>query len=71
MRWKSWRGAAEGDKRNSTWFAILPIIINGDFRWLETVTVEWEYNFVSNNFPGRARLKWHKLRFIDDDPVKG
>ncbi len=66
MRWKTWKGAAEGDKRKSTWFALIPISINGDFRWLEKVTVEWEYSFVANSFPGRARLKWHKIRFVDE-----
>ena len=66
MRWKTWKGAAEGDKRKSTWFAFLPISLNGDIRWLEKVTVEWEYSFVANSFPGRARLKWHKIRFVDE-----
>lgn len=32
------------DKRIRTFFALFPVFINGDARWLEKVTVEEQYN---------------------------
>lgn len=53
MRWI--RKTRDWDIRVKTWFAILPVIINGECRWLEKVTVKQMYLVV-----------WINLEFIDD-----
>lgn len=35
-----------GALREQTFFAVLPVIIKGETRWLETVTVQQWYGFV-------------------------
>ena len=40
MRWYAPR---DGDKEIKTWFAFLPVTIAGETRWLEKVTVVYEY----------------------------
>lgn len=54
-----------------SWFALLPVQIGRDIRWLETVHVEYEfqkfgcgddyYRFIKETYCG----KWIKKRFLD------
>lgn len=66
MKFTTWYPAAQGEKRTTTWFAILPVTLGNDCRWLEKVTVQWEYIFVDTFLPPCSPvLKWRKIRFID------
>jgi hypothetical protein len=66
MRLTTWYPAAKGDKRVTTWFALWPVKLGNDFRWLERVTVEWEYVEEHHFFPPCAPyLKWQPIRFVD------
>lgn len=66
MRLTTWYPAAKGEKRVTSWFAFWPVKLGNDFRWLETVTVEWEYT-EKNAFlpPCMPYLKWQKIGFVD------
>lgn len=63
MRWNSWRIAADGDKRVSSWYALLPVRIGVEVRWLERVSVEWEYRYYTTGL--NPRLRWEKVRFTE------
>lgn len=43
------------DTRIKTWFALFPVIIDNECRWLETVTVKQIY-----------LLGWDNIEFIDN-----
>lgn len=59
MRWKSVR---TGDKRIVTRFALFPIKIQGEVRWLELCKIEQDaYDTDFYTYP------WHNIRFIDKD----
>jgi len=67
MKSQTWLPASRGDRRISGWFAILPVWIGNDFRWLEWVRVEWEYKEKEGLFPPCLPcLKWQMNRFVDD-----
>ena len=68
MRFQTWYPAAKGEKRITKRFALLPIWIDNDVRWLETVRIEWEYIPVDAFFPPcMPYLKWVKKRFVDEE----
>jgi hypothetical protein len=66
VRWKSWYPAKVGERRTTSWFAILPVKIDGEIRWLEWVSVEWQYTAVPDWFPPcEPHPKWRKIAFVD------
>jgi hypothetical protein len=60
-----------GSKEIVSWFAIFPVQIKRDIRWLETVHVEYEFQKYEYYYPFRADNKvytcgkWIKKRFLD------
>lgn len=70
MRFTDWSFAKEGETRTQTWFAIWPVKIGNEIRWLERVTVEWKYIYVNAFLPPcMPYLKWQKMRFIDEQSI--
>lgn len=66
MRRQTWYPAKLGDKRTHTSFAWLPIKLKNDWRWLEKVTVEWEYREVETFLPPCLPVpKWVRKRFVE------
>lgn len=65
MRFISWTPEYVGQIRTQSWFAICPVKINGETRWLEKVTVKWMV-MKSNRFlpPCLPYLKWVKYEFV-------
>ena len=55
-----WTKTQYGDVKIKKKFAILPISINNEVRWLEWVTVKYEYYSDMNHLLG-----WWKTEFID------
>ena len=51
-----WHKPYYGDKKIITKFALFPITICRETRWLEKVTIEMEYGITM----------WHYMRFIDE-----
>lgn len=71
MQFKTWYPATIGEKRIAEKFAFSPIVINNDFRWLETVTIEWEYQMVPTFLPPcLPNPKWVKIAFVDKKRMK-
>lgn len=69
MQFKTWYPATIGEKRIAKKFAFLPIRINNDFRWLETVNIEWQYQMVPAFFPPcLPNPKWVKIGFVNNFP---
>jgi hypothetical protein len=54
MRWV-WKKPKYWDIRIKKWFALFPVVINNEYRWLESVTVKQMY-----------LLYWYNKEFIDD-----
>lgn len=68
MKFKSWDKVV-GQKRISTWFAILPVWIDYEVRWLEQVEVMWECRMVPDFFPPcHPRPRWVKIEFLEEWP---
>lgn len=66
MKFKRWIGKI-GDRRPSSWFALLPVSIGDEVRWLERVTVMWELRMVPDFFPPCAhRPRWVKIGFMEE-----
>lgn len=65
MRFTSWTPRYKGQVRFQSWFAILPVKIDDDTRWLEKVTVKWVvvegHRFLP---PCAPYLKWVKHEFM-------
>lgn len=55
-----------GDKRVISWFAILPVCIKGEWRWLERVTVQQEVVPFVDGMMEYTGITWENKRFIDD-----
>jgi hypothetical protein len=55
------KGKKDKEEVVRKWFAFLPVNINGDERWLETVTVKgyWWYGSYSGNW------WWTSIEFVD------
>ena len=61
-----WTKPKNGDTKIKKKFAILPIKINDEIRWLEWVTVKYQYytcKWISNDY---AVSDWFPEEFIDD-----
>lgn len=54
-----WTKPSDGDIKVKRKFALFPICLYREVRWLEWVTVEYVYNEWEND--------WHMTRFIDDE----
>lgn len=68
VRFTRWVGEI-GDVQHSSWFALLPVTIGNETRWLEWVTVLWQLQEVPDFFPPCAlRPKWVKVDFLDAWP---
>lgn len=72
MKWKSWFPAMVGDTRVKSWFALLPVKIGNDLRWLEKVTVEYQLQIIIYDhywcgvFQGTTEEpEWVKIKFVD------
>lgn len=50
-----WYKPTMGDKKIVTKFALFPIQIKHEVRWLEKVTIEMEYGLTM----------WHPMRFVN------
>jgi len=55
-----WFRVEHNDKRTRVAFALLPVTISNETRWLETV--KFEEKFISDH----AGAYWSKCKFIDD-----
>lgn len=53
------------DKRTKTFFAVFPVTIGNERRWLEKVTVEQEYECHFMGFDDGSSCEWVNIRFID------
>lgn len=75
MRWESWypsKASKAGDKRVKTWFALWPVKIGNDCRWLERVTVEFELKikkypwYIGHTYFGmRPMFVWEIVQFVE------
>ena len=53
------------DKRIRTFFALFPVFINGDARWLEKVMVRQQYN---NYRDGLEYFEsWDDIEFVEEE----
>lgn len=62
MKTINWYPAEKGDKRIRSWFALFPVTIGNETRWLENVSVEYEYRFYGGGLS--PTMKWQKNRFV-------
>lgn len=62
MRVKYKKPTQLGETRIKTFFAIFPITIGTETRWLEKVTVEQEYSRIDFD---QAPDMWLSIKFID------
>lgn len=46
-------------------FAILPIMIDGEIRWLERVTIEYTYTYGRDG----GGPRWFATKFVDRGPI--
>lgn len=64
MRWKIIRPKYFNQTKETSWFAILPVKINDEIRWLERVKVKWVV-ILCRNIDDVDYFKWKKEKFID------
>jgi len=69
MRIKLKPNPKEGDTRIISWFAILPVTIGLDFRWLERVTVK--QIFRQRWYKSCNVLDWCDVAFCDSKDTNG
>jgi hypothetical protein len=65
MRWTARKPetiALRGSMRVRSWFALLPVTINSETRWMERVTVEERQEFHVDDV---CRVTWRQMRFVD------
>ena len=60
-----WTVAEEGSTRVRSWFALLPVTIGPETRWLERVAVEERQEFHVSDV---CRVTWRQMRFVDCRP---
>ena len=65
-----WCKVEVGCTRINCWFAILPVTIGHETRWLETIRVKQERVWVYSP-AGVGTLQWTNRAFLDDIPIKG
>lgn len=66
MKGKSTPAPQEGDKRQRTFFALLPVSDGVEWRWLETVTVIEEYSWMTSGDP-EGVFVWEITDFVDKE----
>jgi len=66
MRWTKIK--AVDSERVKTWFALLPVTIGDETRWLERVSVKQRRGFVEIR-PGVSRVSWSSVEFVE--PYRG
>jgi len=66
MRGKCKTPHTNGEKRIITMFALFPVCTEDDWRWLEYVTIEQEFDCNYGNYDDWESNWWKSLRFIDD-----
>jgi hypothetical protein len=59
MRWVDPPPPQIGDEKIVSWFAIRPVLINREWRWLERVSVKMRYT------AGMFDNDWHWVGFVD------
>lgn len=52
-----WYKPAYGSTKTRSWFALFPIRIDNEVRWLEKVTVKYFYDGIKE--------KWQRYEFVD------
>lgn len=66
MRWKCVLSPEKGDKRKKTKFLLFPICIDCEWRWLETVTIQQQFDgWGYNNYECYESELWKNIKFID------
>jgi hypothetical protein len=59
-----------GTERVKTWFALFPVSIGRETRWLEKVTVKQEYKKITSfDIDGdpQSDEDWYNVKFIDEE----
>lgn len=54
-----------GKKRVIRYFALFPVTIDGDRRWLETVEIEQEYKCYFEGFEDGSSYSWENMKFLN------
>ena len=54
-----------GTTKITSWFAWFPVTIDYETRWLETVTVKFEYAVSERNVESGTTFEWEMIAFID------
>ena len=65
MRWTARKPVTittSGTYRVRSWFALLPVTIGPETRWLERVAVEERQEFHVSDV---CRVTWRQMRFVD------
>ena len=63
MRWKMQDRPADGNTVRQ-WFALWPVTVGGETRWLEWVAVEYRTVIAKGLDPHPGRIGRHAVRFI-------
>ena len=64
MRWERY---VYGDTKITKKFALLPIAIGKEVRWLEWVKIKYKYDITFSHFTGCYRDGWEAVVFIDEE----
>ena len=54
-----------GELRTATWFALFPVKLYDEIRWLETVSVEQMFTEHFHGFEDGNSHSWDNIRFVD------
>ena len=54
-----------GDIRTLTWFALFPVTIKNETRWLEMISVLYEYRVIEQDHETGNRYGWVKTNFAN------
>lgn len=66
MKWRPKVKPSVGDRRVVSRFALLPVTINGETRWLEWVDILQELQEVESRFGDSAGYcTWTELKFVN------
>jgi len=65
-----WNTPRPNDTRIKSWFAIMPVTVRYDRRWLQFVSVQQEWQYLYTNSYGDDIWVWKNMRFIDPESIK-
>jgi len=69
MKWKVKPMPKEGDRRTVRKFLLFPRWINGEGRWLETVTIQQEWRvWWSFDYSPLPHWHWENIAWVDITP---